>query len=216
MQVKVLDGLSSLQADNFKEAASKIASIFSLSDEESINELLPLKDLAFYATICALHSFNRNELKTLLGSPGLKSLMEYCGSGISDIIENLLNGRYLEYQRQLSLIANDLTYDIYFGYRIPKIIQEIRKKALIQYVTPYKVIDMREIARAFDLSLEAVEAEVADLIVAKQILAKIDSYSKVRQEPVIDSLASVFKKGQRDIEQLQGSGSSRLEVHSGD
>ncbi len=95
--MKVLDGLSSLQADNFKEAASKIASIFSLSDEESIKELLPLKDLAFYATICALHSFNRNELKTLLGSPGFKSLMEYCGSGISDIFENLLNGRYLEY-----------------------------------------------------------------------------------------------------------------------
>ncbi len=75
---------------------------------------------------------------------------------------------------------------------------------------------MREIARAFDLTLEAVEVEVAELIVAKQILAKIDSYSKVRLEPVIDSLASVFKKGQRDIEQLQGGGSSRLEVHLGD
>jgi len=45
----------------------------------------------------------------------------------------------------------------------------IRKKALIQYVTPYKVIDMREIAKAFDLTIENVEAEIAELIVTKQI-----------------------------------------------
>ena len=62
--------------------------------------------------------------------------------------------------------------------------QDIRKKALIQYVTPYKVIDMREIAKAFNLPLESIEAEIAELIVAKQILAKIDSYSKVRQRLV--------------------------------
>lgn len=45
--------------------------------------------------------------------------------------------------------------------------KDIRKKALVQYVTPYKVIDMREIAKAFDLSIEKVEAEIAELIVSK-------------------------------------------------
>jgi hypothetical protein len=36
-------------------------------------------------------------------------------------------------------------------------------------VSPYKVIDMREIAKAFDLSVEQVEQEIAHLIVTKQI-----------------------------------------------
>jgi hypothetical protein len=38
---------------------------------------------------------------------------------------------------------------------------------------------LREIAKAFDLSLEQIESEIAELIVAKQIFAKIDSHSKV-------------------------------------
>lgn len=50
----------------------------------------------------------------------------------------------------------------------------------MQYVALYKVIDMREIAKAFDLSIEQIEAEIADLIVTKKIQAKIDSHSKVR------------------------------------
>ena len=68
---------------------------------------------------------------------------------------------------------------MFFGYRLPLIIENIRKKALIQYVTPYKVIDLREISKAFNLPIERIETEIADLIINKQIQAKIDSHSKV-------------------------------------
>lgn len=46
-------------------------------------------------------------------------------------------------------------------------------------MTPYKVIDLREIAKEFNLSLELIEFEIADLIVNQKIQAKIDSHSKV-------------------------------------
>jgi hypothetical protein len=36
-------------------------------------------------------------------------------------------------------------------------------------VTPYKVIDMREIAKAFNLTIEQIEAEIAELIVSNKI-----------------------------------------------
>lgn len=58
-------------------------------------------------------------------------------------------------------------------------IENIRKKALIQYVTPYKVIDLREIAKEFNLKIETIERDIADLIVNQRIQAKIDSHSKV-------------------------------------
>ena len=38
---------------------------------------------------------------------------------------------------------------------------------------------MREIAKAFDMSIEKVEAEIVELIISKQIKAKIDSHTKV-------------------------------------
>ena len=54
-----------------------------------------------------------------------------------------------------------MKYDLYFGRRLDQITSEIRRKALVQYVSPYKVIDMREIAKAFDLTVERVEMEIA-------------------------------------------------------
>src|SRR5579875_1799900 len=97
----------------------------------------------------------------------------------SDIIENYLNGRYQDFQKSLSIIQSKLKFDMFFGHKLNRVIETIRKKALIQYVTPYKVIDLREIAKAFDLPLEIIESEIADLIVSKHIQAKIDSHSKV-------------------------------------
>jgi COP9 signalosome complex subunit 1 len=38
---------------------------------------------------------------------------------------------------------------------------------------------MREIAKAFNLSVEQVEHEIAQLIISKQIQSKIDSHSKL-------------------------------------
>lgn len=38
---------------------------------------------------------------------------------------------------------------------------------------------MREIAKAFDLSIQQIEHEIAELIVSKKIQAKIDSHSKL-------------------------------------
>lgn len=72
-----------------------------------------------------------------------------------------------------------MKFDLYFGRRLDQVTSEIRSKALVQYVAPYKVIDMREIAKAFDLTVERVEHEIAQLITSKQIQSKIDSHSKV-------------------------------------
>jgi COP9 signalosome complex subunit 1 len=58
---------------------------------------------------------------------------------------------------------------MFFGHRLTYLVDNIRKKALVQYVTPYKVIDLREIAKAFNLTVEQIESEIADLIVNKQI-----------------------------------------------
>ena len=97
----------------------------------------------------------------------------------SDLIENFLNGNYSEFQVSLTQVVSHIRYDPFFGHRINSIVGEIRKKALVQYVTPYKVIDLREIAKAFDESVEQIEAEVAQLIVQKKIQAKIDSNNKL-------------------------------------
>ena len=113
---------------------------------------------------------------------------------LGDVIENFLNGHYMDFQKQIASIAQQMTFDPFFGNRLAVVMKEIRKKALIQYVSPYKVIDMREISKAFELSIVQVEAEIAELIVSKQIQAKIDSHSKVRLYQLITPQLLYSKK----------------------
>lgn len=84
-------------------------------------------------------------------------------------------------------------------------------------MSPYKVIDMREIAKAFDLSVEQVEQEIAHLIVTKQIQAKIDSHSKVPTHYISNiAIVALFSQGQRDPKQLQGGCVFGHQVHPRD
>jgi COP9 signalosome complex subunit 1 len=171
MQVKVMEALSFMQQDQMKEAAIRIANQVTVTDELALSEFVRAKDLAYYLVICALHSLTRKEIKQhILSAPGYKALMDSTNYGVlnvSDVIENFLNGRYMDYQAQINTISSQMGFDIYFGYRLEKVMKNIRKKALVQYVTPYKVIDMREIQKAFGLPIEQIEAELAELIVAK-------------------------------------------------
>eukprot|EP00347_Sterkiella_histriomuscorum_P005470 403356493 len=178
MQIKILDAMSSLFQEKFSTAAHRFVNI-TISDPQILSQYLTAQDLAYYIIITSLHSLGRSELKkSILGGSNFKNLME-AAPQVSEIIENFLNGKYQEFQDSLTHIVNALKFDINFGHKIHQIVGEIRKKALIQYVIPYKVIDMNEIAKAFDLSIEQIEAEIAELIVSKKIQAKIDSHSKL-------------------------------------
>lgn len=136
------------------------------------------------------------------------------GVNVSDAIENFLNGRYMDFQKQIEVIASQMRYDLYFGHRLPRVLKEIRKKALIQYVTPYKVIDLREIAKAFNLSIESIESEIAELIVSKKIQAKIDSHSKLlysrKDNETLNSYKEAAELGRKFIQETEA---ALLRVH---
>lgn len=101
VQVKILDALSSISLENYRDAAIKLTSM-PLSDVQAISELVRPQDLAFYVVICSLKSLNRSDIKqTILQASGFKTLMELSSSSgnLEDVIENFLNGRYMEFQR---------------------------------------------------------------------------------------------------------------------
>lgn len=96
MLIKILDGMAVLSADNFKEAAIRLANV-SLVDDSQIYRICTPTDLAFYITLCSLSQLDRKNLRThILSSSNFKNLMEQVPE-TTDIIENYLNGRYMEF-----------------------------------------------------------------------------------------------------------------------
>jgi hypothetical protein len=84
-----------LQQENYRDAAIRLANV-TIIDNEALAEILRPQDLAFYTIICSLRSLSRSEIKQhILSASGFKSLMEL--SGLEDVIENFLNGRYQDF-----------------------------------------------------------------------------------------------------------------------
>lgn len=62
MIIKILDGISVLLVENFREASIRLANV-PLIEDNSIYKLLTPTDLAFYITLTSLSSLNRKELR---------------------------------------------------------------------------------------------------------------------------------------------------------
>ena len=122
------------------------------------SNVISRKDLALYAIILTLSEMNRTEIKAkVLKNAKVKEMMEAYPDG-SNIFENFLNGHFEAFQQQMSAIEQHLQFDLMFGAHLkPEIFRKIRMLALRQYVLPYKIIDMRDIAKGFGCKLEDIE-----------------------------------------------------------
>ena len=78
----------------------------------------------------------------MLANSNILSLLDT--TEFSDIFENFLNGRFESLQSQISKLRLKLKNDIFFSRE--DIYNKIRSRNLQQFVAPYKVIDIREIA----------------------------------------------------------------------
>ena len=128
----ILHGLSFLQNKNYNHAVLKFIQV-KIPDNmtQEFSEVLTHTDLGYYIALCALASCSRQELKeTILKSPNFATLTETSSSSAA-VIECFLNGNYLEFQRNLKAIKNQLRFDPYFGeHKNVSIFRDIRQKAL--------------------------------------------------------------------------------------
>ena len=62
----------------------------------------------------------------------------------------------------------------------------------MQYFSPFVTVDMRRMATAFNVGVEPLEKELASLIMAGQISARIDSHNKVLHARHTDARAGTY------------------------
>ncbi len=118
-----------------------------IDENQDLNGFVSGRDIAHYIVVSSLAYMSRLEIKNnLLQTSCILGLIEMYPE-TSDIFDSALNGRYKKMQESLSQIKNFLATD-YF-YSSDNVFDKIRSKNLQQYVAPYKVLDMRDIASAF-------------------------------------------------------------------
>ena len=161
-----------------------------IDQNPDLAEYVSTEELALYTILTCLAEMPRKEIKNVLSTTNIINLLDT--TEYADIFENFLNGRFEVLQTQMNSIRTKLTQDVFF--QDETIFNKIRSRNLQQFVAPYKVIDIKEIAQAFGISLAQAEAELVEQISLGNIKAKIDSHNKILKARQTNSQTEAYRK----------------------
>ncbi|XP_059990045.1 COP9 signalosome complex subunit 1 isoform X14 [Lagenorhynchus albirostris] len=176
-KLKCAAGLAELAARKYKQAAKCF--LLASFDHCDFPELLSPSNVAVYGGLCALATFDRQELqRNVISSSSFKLFLEL-EPQVRDIIFKFYESKYASCLKMLDEMKDNLLLDMYLAPHVRTLYTQIRNRALIQYFSPYVSADMRKMATAFNTTVAALEDELTQLILEGLINARIDSHSKV-------------------------------------
>ncbi|XP_059936491.1 COP9 signalosome complex subunit 1 isoform X6 [Mesoplodon densirostris] len=176
-KLKCAAGLAELAARKYKQAAKCF--LLASFDHCDFPELLSPSNVAVYGGLCALATFDRQELqRNVISSSSFKLFLEL-EPQVRDIIFKFYESKYASCLKMLDEMKDNLLLDMYLAPHVRTLYTQIRNRALIQYFSPYVSADMRKMAMAFNTTVAALEDELTQLILEGLINARIDSHSKV-------------------------------------
>lgn len=176
-KLRICSGLAHLDGKKYKLAARKFLET-TLDIGESFNDIILPQDIAAYAGLTALASFDRSELKrkvidNLTFAPFFELSVD-----VREIINDFYSSNYASCFKRLDKLKNHLLLDIHLHEHVEFLYQKIRSKALIQYFSPFSSIDLNTMASAFNTNVAGLEKELSKLIMEDSISARIDSHNK--------------------------------------
>ncbi|XP_031571360.1 COP9 signalosome complex subunit 1-like [Actinia tenebrosa] len=191
-KLKCAAGLAELATRKYKSSARYF--LQAQFDHTDCPELLSANNVAIYGGLCALASFDRQELqKKVLSSSSFKLFLEL-EPQLRDVLYKFHESQYATCLKLLDELKDNFMLDIYLAPHVNTLYSQIRKRALIQYFSPYLSADMSKMARAFNTSVSRLEDELSQLILDEQINARIDSHNKVLYAREVDQRSSTFGK----------------------
>jgi len=189
-QLRIAAGLAHLEAKKYKLAARKFLEV--TAEHSSYPEIASMQDVALYGGLCALASFDRAELRAkLIDSSSFRAFLELFPQ-VREAVNDFFHSRYAACLTYLEKLKPDLLLDLHLHDHVAQLYVDVRSKALVQYFSPFVTVDMRLMATAFNVEVEALEKELAQLIMSGQIPARIDSQAKVLYARNTDQRTATF------------------------
>ncbi|RUS15827.1 hypothetical protein BC937DRAFT_91948 [Endogone sp. FLAS-F59071] len=220
-KLRCASALAMLDTNNqnkYKQAARMLLET-SFEIGSNYNEVISPNDVAIYGGLCALASFDRAELKKqVIDNAEFKNFLEL-EPHIRELIHSFYHSNYktcLEILDKSKVrvrvfrapchirplhstllffrTQNDLLLDLHLHAHVETLYENIRKKALVQYFSPFLSVDLNRMAASFSTDVRRLESELAQLITDNQIQARIDSHNKILCAKQQDQRSHVFEK----------------------
>ncbi|KAF8943209.1 COP9 signalosome complex subunit 1 [Haplosporangium gracile] len=193
-KLKAASGLANLDLSKYPAAARDFLSIGEELVGNQYSDVISANDIAVYGGLCALASFNRTELKRLvIDNVGFRQYLEL-EPHIRDLIQGFYNSNYALCLDIMDKWKNDYLLDLHLHSHIEALYTNIRKKALVQFTSPFLTVDLTKMAKSFSTTVPALEKELVSLIIGGQIEARIDSQQKILWAKQTNKRSAIFDR----------------------
>ncbi|GBG85988.1 hypothetical protein CBR_g40800 [Chara braunii] len=178
-RLKVYEGLFFMATRNFKKAANLF--LDSISTFTSY-ELLPYTTFIFYTVLTSIVSLDRVALKSkVVDAPEILAVIRDVPH-LSDFLNALYNCDYRTFFVAFAALAEAIRKDRYLNPHFRFYLREARVVAYAQFLESYKSVTMEAMAKAFGVSVEFFDAELARFIASGRVNCKIDKVAGIISE----------------------------------
>lgn len=215
-KMRACAGLALLVRGNYSQAATHFLGTNTEPSEDGIaalskqfGDVMSLEDVATYGGLCALATMDRSSLaKQVIEKPQFRNLLELVPD-IREMIHDFYHTRYTRCLDTMQRIRAELNLDMHLGKdeHVDVLYRLIRRKAIVQYVSPFVSADLRRMQAVFRTSMEQLETELLSLIECGSIHARIDtqnlSLHGKKTNRRLAAISSSLEKGQDAFDEAE-------------
>ncbi|KAK2723111.1 hypothetical protein QYM36_003336 [Artemia franciscana] len=203
-RLKVYNGLYCISIRDFKKAANLFLDTVSTFTSY---ELMDYQVFIKYTVYAAMVALPRNELrdKVVKGSEILEVL--HTLQEVRDYLFSLYNCQYDRFFKNLARIEQEIKHDRYFSPHFRYYVKEMRIIAYNQLLDSYRSLTLDYMARAFDVTTEFIDRELARFIAVGRLHARIDRVGGIVETNRPDTknwqYQSTIKQGDHLLNRIQ-------------
>ncbi|KDE06605.1 hypothetical protein MVLG_03101 [Microbotryum lychnidis-dioicae p1A1 Lamole] len=202
-RLNVANGVAYLGHGTYDRAAFLLSGGGKEAMHSAAGHFIPAADVAVYATLTGLATFNRNQLRTrLLENDDLRPMLEL-EPYLRDIIQAFHSSNFKDGLEGLEKYSTRQRLDPHLAPHLPNLMHQIRSRALLIYFTPFASVSLPRFAAAFGWSETTLLESVVELIGQGHMKARIDSQNKVLVAKHIDARVEAFKHALKEGEKMQ-------------
>ncbi|KAJ1975931.1 cop9 signalosome complex subunit [Dimargaris xerosporica] len=177
-QVLCIQALLHIRQGSYAEAVDHLAQL-PQDPEQFSPQILSTTDVATLAVLCALADHPRSYTQALLHqNPRFKLYLET--SPLARPLATAFHrSQFNKARGYLDMISRTLAQDMFLAEAAPLLQEKIQMTMLLAYIRPYSVVDIHQMATAFEMTSDEVEQHVFDLLRANRLTAQIDGQTKV-------------------------------------
>uniref|UniRef100_A0A0G4FFE3 PCI domain-containing protein n=1 Tax=Chromera velia CCMP2878 TaxID=1169474 RepID=A0A0G4FFE3_9ALVE len=186
-------GVYFMRTGRFRDAATCFMSVKASHLSGSPQDAVAVHDVAVYGALCAMAAFERTEISQRFGeSAAFRETLDFVPL-FRDIALDFSQCKYASALTQLRQWGGAVELDLVAGPLVPKLLRQIRERAIVQYVSPFIAVSLDTMAEALNTQADELEADVARLVEQKTIPAKIDAQQRVVRKTISNPRTAAFR-----------------------